>query len=102
MIGPGLGGKGVHDAGLRVDTYHVPMPVCSFNLVPVHGEGHCPCVLCEWVLLVELDVSTVTAEGFAGCNECRPVVPLHLVPHAGDELGYCVREPLGRHHIQRS
>lgn len=92
----------MHDAGLRVDTYHVPMPVCSFNPVPAHGEGHCPCVLREWVLLVELDMSAVTTKGFAGCDERRPVVPLRLSPHAGDELGCCVREPLGRHHIQRS
>ena len=92
----------MHDAWLRVDTYHVSMPVCSFNPVPVHGEAHCPCVLREWVLLVELDVSTVATKGFAGCDERRPVVPLRLSPHAGDELGCCVREPLGRHHIQRS
>lgn len=92
----------MHDAGLRVDTYHVPMPVCCFNPVPVRGEAHCPCVLRERVLLVELDVSAVTTKGFAGCDERSPVVPLRLVPHAGDELGYCVREPLGRHHIQRN
>ena len=92
----------MHDAGLRVDTYHIPMPVCSFNPVPMRGEAHCPCVLCKWVLLVELDVSTVATKGFAGCDERSPVVPLRLAPHAGDELGCCVREPLGRHHIQRS
>ena len=92
----------MHDAGLRVDTYHVPIPVCSFNPVHAHGEAHCPCVLCEWVLLVELDVSTVATKGFTGCDERSPVVPLCLVPHAGDELGGCVREPLGRHHIQRN
>ena len=92
----------MHDAWLRVDTYHISMPVCSFNPVHEHGEGHCPCVLREWVLLVELDMSTVATKGFAGRDERRPVVPLRLSPHAGDELGCCVREPLGRHHIQRS
>lgn len=92
----------MHDAWLRVDTYHVSMPVCSFNLVPARGEGHCPCVLREWVLLVELDVSTVATKGFAGYDERRPVVPLRLSPHAGDEPFCCIRKPLGRHHIQRS